>query len=928
MKNPTKPKTIQISLQKCFQRLNREAIDAAQKASPQVKLRNLAFDDKDQFIGKGDFLIYATAAKSEESKLPDSHSIPTKSAFYTSLKTYITYFAGPVPANSFTGNDMYPITDADGSTIDNKKSDPPEKKSSDTDQTDGASSPEQPSTSEQTTKVDECYTTESCLLDFLFEADAKPVTNPVDDVQKDMGIDSEGNPIDDGSTEKTANKDDKNSKLNGKLKSRLAKKNRHEKKSGQDVDKNVIGYAVPYQISLGSVEKARAMTQKNIKPRSTFFDKTLADLKNFKLKTFSGEIFHLGKVFDPDAWKNFFGKPDIDISTIESKISQIIMQDFKGSSPSVHVMNSSGVKKYLAQQGKLTLDSIETQAKTAENGPLTKALAKTKEFLGLVNSRLGNTQYSITIYIGKTDLYYDEFDRKIIANEATKAFGRAGKLLDRNKLSEDDVIFVNDYLPKFKPLNIYTKPRQVVDINHDHSHDYEPSDNSRPAPKPKAKTKEKTVAEQIDDMLIIDDLMMLLFEAKKKPGRPIKLQPDEIPAMKADAIDVPSEYVTNKKDSDNDEQDDDTEPSIVSKLGDQVRADAKSRSEQGSSDKTPAEEPADKSKDLSDDSKAADKSDGDKPSDSTDKPDSEKSDAKPDSKTSDAEKTPAADGEKTDKDEKKPEQANLSEENKIDFCLQGYYDQLVHKAAKPNQYQLLNRGLIKFVPTQDARNFCIAHGCGTPEFFDQITTDHVLICWQKRPNTRELTMSDGTVFKEGQLDGSIGQSAITDESIKKIFEFAVGKEVPDIKKIHLDGKNAPTDIAGETSSNDIFTQKSGAKHRFLGYDALRKKYSKKFEGKPECNYYPAVTDVYIAPFNLNDTGVVPPPPPDPIPVDPEPTPTPPDDNVPERPTDSNRGKFFVIPLKNLKYKHDRAPTMDYGDGNQYNIKGNDADYIR
>lgn len=94
----------------------------------------------------------------------------------------------------------------------------------------------------------------------------------------------------------------------------------------------------------------------------------------------------------------------------------------------------------------------------------------------------------------------------------------------------------------------------------------------------------------------------------------------------------------------------------------------------------------------------------------------------------------------------------------------------------------------------------------------------------------------------------------------------------DIKKVHLDGKSAPTNIAPE--KGDLFSTDASMNTRFLGYNSMHEHYHKiidKATGKRECDQYPAVADVYFASIDLSAVGENPTPP-GPTPPDPDPTP--------------------------------------------------------
>lgn len=103
------------------------------------------------------------------------------------------------------------------------------------------------------------------------------------------------------------------------------------------VDPDVVGYAVPYEIHLNGYKWTTDRINKAIAAKKSFFAGALADLRNFKFKNVFGREVQIGKVFDPDAWKDFIGRPDLDIETVTSNVKSVITHDFTGSNPLVKV---------------------------------------------------------------------------------------------------------------------------------------------------------------------------------------------------------------------------------------------------------------------------------------------------------------------------------------------------------------------------------------------------------------------------------------------------------------------------------------------------------------------------------------------------------------------------------------------------------------
>ena len=285
-------------------------------------------------------------------------------------------------------------------------------------------------------------------------------------------------------------------------------------------------------------------------------------------------------------------------------------------------------------------------------------------------------------------------------------------------------------------------------------------------------------------------------------------------------------------------------------------------------------------------------------------------------------------------------EANISADDldRIRFNLIGKYQQVAQQSKKVNGMQV--QPLIGIAKTDDVKNFCLSQRVCSSDVFDTFNTDYTLIAWVKRPNDREFTMSDGHTYKVNTLEGGLGQDQITLSAIEDIFKFSTGSNNVNVKVVHADGKTSPIILNADTIS--IF-----GKPKYLGYDSLKKKYSKQINTSsgrmPECDQYPAVADIYLAPVNYPvdppdpptpqppGPGPTPPTPPDPTPPDPTPpgptppSPSPSDDDNRKTPPKTNV-RLFIVPKKNLKSKHERPPKLTYKDGNYYQVVPNNDQY--
>lgn len=251
---------------------------------------------------------------------------------------------------------------------------------------------------------------------------------------------------------------------------------------------------------------------------------------------------------------------------------------------------------------------------------------------------------------------------------------------------------------------------------------------------------------------------------------------------------------------------------------------------------------------------------------------------------------------------------------RIQFNLVGKYQQVAQGSKNVNGMQV--QPLIGIAKTDDVKNFCLTQQVCNSDVFNTFTTEYTLIAWVKRPNDREFTMKDGTVYPVNKLSGGLGQEQITLSAIQDIFKFSTGAKDIKVKVIHADGKTAPKLLNLDTVP--IF-----GKPKYLGYDSLKKKHSKRIitpTGEiPECDQYPAVADIYLAPVNY--------------PVDPPDTPIPPPDQHKKsqdtddiRQSSNTNVRLFIVPKKNLKSKHERPPKLTYKDGNYYQVVPNNDQY--
>lgn len=702
--------TIKVSLSRIYQQLHKVALERASKEVPEITIRNLAFNSNNEFLGAGTYLICATAARDKLTS--KSAVIPKQQVFLKALNVYADAFIRDgLPSVNTKGAGLVKITANDLGVLHRND------------------------VADETKSISEHYEIQNqCtynLINTLFINEASTSTSSSTSSVMSSNMSVEVNP-------------------------------------------DVVGYALTYQIILDGYDVAIANLKKTTASKKTFFTGVLADLRNLTFKNVFGKSVQVGKVFDPDAWKEFFRRPDIDIDSITRNLKSVIQNDFHSSNPMVQVYDTTPEFYELAKhQRKISKEIFD----------------KIKDF-----------QQLLTVFFKKDDVAFNIFNEDktaipTIVAETNKALGQAHQIIDGNKISNKQVILIRDFVQRYELGSVYRKKKKD---NGTDTHDK----NIKPAAVPSSTVTESTV---------LDALMTLLFESSS-----------------TDSIDAKLHQVVTK--------------------------------------------------------------------------------------------------------------------------LNGEYVSLIKSKIKNKGINIT--GLITIASKQDIMDFCVSHGCGSPETFNKIDDDYIALCWQKRPNTELYTMSDGRQYKPNKLLGSIGQEFITDESIRQIFTSAVGYDVGNVQKIHLDGKTAPTNIS--KGNYDIFSSMVGSNGRFLGYNSIKTNYTARDKSTSSYEYdkYPAVTDVYFVGVDLSkisentnqseaksDSK--------------EPTGKP-DNKHPDnaRPTtkrqnsttgkssaqnaqsnvnyeqveQSSNGNMFIILIDNLKQKHDRASHTEMRDGNQIKMTPSRDEY--
>lgn len=159
-----------------------------------------------------------------------------------------------------------------------------------------------------------------------------------------------------------------------------------------------------------------------------FFGQALADLRNISITWNGGKLYNIGKWLDPAKWKEAAGYIDIDKNRVPSTVKNALNHDFESNDADVRCMAGNTLNTYLSRKGKLT---------------------------PTIKSKIDSTKYSVVIGVNSHDPNYPRYNQESIARSATKAFGTAGKLRNTNKVTEGDVIKIENVESLYKRNSSY-----------------------------------------------------------------------------------------------------------------------------------------------------------------------------------------------------------------------------------------------------------------------------------------------------------------------------------------------------------------------------------------------------------------------------------------------------------------------------------------
>jgi len=138
----------------------------------------------------------------------------------------------------------------------------------------------------------------------------------------------------------------------------------------------------------------------------------------------------IGKVLDPDAWKEATGRPDIDANTIKSDIDTVMQKDYPNTTAAVKIHKCTSMM------------SLLNKAKVKVPGELKKMLSEAELCIG--------------IKIQKDDENYKSFNEESIAEVLNKSIGNYYKSIITHPLkftiSKDEVFKIENYSDNNKEI--------------------------------------------------------------------------------------------------------------------------------------------------------------------------------------------------------------------------------------------------------------------------------------------------------------------------------------------------------------------------------------------------------------------------------------------------------------------------------------------
>lgn len=402
MADNSKP-LVTINIANIFKQLHDIAIEQSKKDLPKgYVIKNLAFsDDKATEMKAGEYLItLAPEDEMDKSLFLDDKLRP---AAENALVTYIKFFVDKDVDPKEFSEILVDTSKGDGKKKDSKQDNANEKPQAKPEEKKEKATGE----SLKTKQV------KNSLLNILFEdyqylneeGEGKPEDKPEDEAGDKKDKKPEDKPDDEKSKE---NKDGK-----------------------EESSVKVRGLSAKYTCELAGQKKGKLAAAMK-KGAKSLFGGIWNDLTQIKITggVFGKDGLAIGKVLDPDAWKEATGRPDIDANTIKSDIDSVFDKDYKNNKVDVKIHKCSGLMTLIKRCG--------AKASSA----LVKAMSE--------------ADLCIAIKVQKEDENYNSYNEESIAEVINKSIGNYYKSIITHPLKftvkKDDIYKVENFSEDSKPI--------------------------------------------------------------------------------------------------------------------------------------------------------------------------------------------------------------------------------------------------------------------------------------------------------------------------------------------------------------------------------------------------------------------------------------------------------------------------------------------
>lgn len=384
---------VEVNIANVFKQLHDTALKQAKPPKGFV-IKNLAFtDDKATKMKAGEYLITIAPEDEKDNTLfLDDKTRPTAEA---ALSKYVEFFVNKKLDPKEFAEIKVDVQDSGEDDKNKKKEQKNDKPNADNKKPSGESI--------------RLKTTRNSLL-----------TNLFDDYSTDM-LTEEGEGSDEGGDKKEEPKSD----------DKKEDKKEPEKDSAPKATTKVRGLSVKYKCELAG-EKAGTLGKALKKGAKSLLGGIWNDLTQIKITggVFGKDGLAIGKVLDPDAWKEATGRPDIDANTIKSDIDTVMQKDYPNTTAAVKIHKCTSMM------------SLLNKAKAKVPGELKKMLSEAELCIG--------------IKIQKDDENYKSFNEESIAEVLNKSIGNYYKSVLTHPLkftiSKDEVFKIENYSDNNKEI--------------------------------------------------------------------------------------------------------------------------------------------------------------------------------------------------------------------------------------------------------------------------------------------------------------------------------------------------------------------------------------------------------------------------------------------------------------------------------------------